>query len=169
MQEHIMQLICSLLILLQKYLAITAFVNLQEHFPNSKNVLNDKLAQPTIEDLQSPALVTKAEIIRNLNVVMSHFSLRLCLNLNEIFKSMFSDITIASEFALSKTKCGYLINFGLAPYYREQLISAIRASLIFVLSYNESMNVIFKNEQMDCGVRNWGSNSGVVKARYIDS
>ncbi|XP_065676426.1 uncharacterized protein LOC136092344 [Hydra vulgaris] len=94
-----------------------AFVNLQEHFPNSSKVLNDKMAQPTIEDLQSPALVTKVEIIWTLNVVISHFFLRSCLNLNEIFKSMFSDSTIASKFALSKTKCGYLINFGLAPYY----------------------------------------------------
>ncbi|XP_065677145.1 uncharacterized protein LOC136092602 [Hydra vulgaris] len=136
--------------------------NFQELSPHSNKVLNDKVTQPTIDDLQSPALVTKAEILWTLNVVMSHFSLRSCLNLNEIFKFMFSDSKIASKFALGKTKCGYLINFGLVPYYRDQLISEVIANL-------ESMNVTFKNEQMDCGVRYWDSNSGVVKVRYIDS
>ena len=100
---------------------------------------------------------------------MSHFSLRSCLDLNEMFRTMFSDSTIASRFALSKTKCGYLINFGLAPYYRDLLLSEVRASPIFVLLYDESMNVILKNEQMDCGVRYWDAGSGVVQARYIDS
>nr|XP_047131808.1 uncharacterized protein LOC124810777 [Hydra vulgaris] len=68
--------------------------NFQELSPHSNKVLNDKVTQPTIEDLQSPALVTKAEIIWILNVVVSHFSLRSCLNLNEIFKFMFYDSKI---------------------------------------------------------------------------
>ena len=80
-----------------------------------------------------------------------------------------SDSTITSKFVLSKIKCGYLINFGLVPYYRDQLFFEVRASPIFVLSYDESMNVILKNEHLDCGVRYWDSSTGVVKARYSDS
>ena len=55
------------------------------------------------------------------------------------------------------------------PYYRDLLLSEVIASPIFVLSYDESMNVILKNEQMDCGVRYWDAGFGVVQARYIDS
>ena len=128
-----------------------------------------KRTQPTILDMQIPALVTKAEIIWTLKVVMSHFSLRSCLELNELFKSMFPDSTVASKFSLSKTKCSYLINFGLAPFYLDNLLADIKKSPVFSLSYDETMNKILQNEQMDCGVRYWDSEIGLVKTRYLGS
>ena len=125
--------------------------------------------QTTIEDFQIPALVVKAEIVWALKVVMSHFSLRSCLELNDLFKCMFPDSQIASKISLSKTKCSYIINFGLAPYFSEVLLSQIKASSFFVISYGESLNKILRNEQMDCSIRFWNNETCVVCSRYFDS
>ena len=95
-----------------------------------------KSGQTMIEDFQIHALVVKAEIVWALKVVMSHFSLRLCLDL---FKCMFPDSQIATKFSLSKTKCSYIINVGFASYFIEVLLSQIKASSFFVISYDERL------------------------------
>ena len=122
-----------------------------------------------IEDFQIPALVVKAEIVWALKVVMSHFSLRSCLELNDLFKCIFRDSQIASKFSLSKTKYSYIINFGLAPYFSELLLSQIKASSFFVISYDESLKKILRNEQMDCSIIFWNNETGVLCSRYFDS
>ena len=57
-----------------------------------------------------------AELLWARRVVVCHQSYRFCLGLNGLFKSMFNDSQIAKKFALSKAKCAYLINFGMASY-----------------------------------------------------
>ena len=68
-----------------------------------------------------------------LKILTSHFSFRSCLDINELFLSVFSDSHIAKSFKLSKTKCAYLINFGIAPYFkvlRKEIINAPLFSFI---------------------------------------
>ena len=48
-----------------------------------------------------------------------HFSFKSCLGLNDLFKSMFKDSPTAGHFPMSKTKCSYLINYGLTPYFKD--------------------------------------------------
>ena len=100
---------------------------------------------------------------------VSQFSLTLCLELNDLLKCMFPDSQIASKFSLSKTKCSYIINFGLASCFIEILLSQIKASSFFVISYDESLNKILWNEQMDCIIRFWINKTVVVCSRYFDS
>ena len=56
----------------------------------------------TIDSLIIPLSVSKAEIRWVLKIVSSNFCLRSCLNLNALFKEMFSDSKIAEHFKLSK-------------------------------------------------------------------
>ena len=90
-----------------------------------------------------------AEIKWALKIVTSHFSFCSCLDISELFHSMFSDSHIAKSFKLSKTKCAYLINFGIAPYFKEVLRKEIINAPIFSLLFDESMNHILQNEQGD--------------------
>ena len=122
-----------------------------------------------IDDFQIPALVVRAEIVWALKFFMSPFSLTLCLELNDLLKCMFPDSQVASKFSLSKTKCSYIINFGLASCFIEILLSQIKASSFFVISYDESLNKILWNEQMDCIIRFWINKTVVVCSRYFDS
>jgi len=69
--------------------------------------------------------------------ISSHFSLRSCLDLNELFKSMFSDSEIAAKFIWSKTKCGYYINFDLAPYFQDRLVKKSKESQYYALQFDE--------------------------------
>ena len=100
---------------------------------------------------------------------MDHLSFRSCLDLNDLFRSMFPDSAVAQKFQLSKTKCAYLINFGLAVYYHKLLISEVKESPFFTLCFDESLNPVLQNCQMDCGVRYWDVKRGISKVRYLDS
>ena len=75
----------------------------------------------TIDSLIILLSVLKAEIRWVLKVVSSSFSLRLCLNLNALFKEMFSDSKIAENLKLSKSKCGYYVTYGIAPYLKSNI------------------------------------------------
>ena len=38
-----------------------------------------------------------------------------------------------------------------------------------MISYDESMNTIFQNEQMDALIRFWNNSEGIAETRYSDS
>ena len=124
--------------------------------------------QSLIEDFQIPALAVKAEIVWALEFDMSHFSLRLS-QVKWFIQVHVCASQITSKFSLSKTKCSYIINFGLAPHFIEVLLSQIKPSSFFVISYDVSLNKILQNEQMDCTIRFWNNETGVVCLKYFDS
>ena len=82
---------------------------------------------------------------------------------------MFIDSEIAKSFQLSKTKCGYLINYGLAPYFKDVLLKSINSSEFFVLSYDESLNKVLQEDQMDVHFRFWDNDANEVSTRFYDS
>ena len=123
----------------------------------------------TVSSLIVKSGVSRAEILWVLKIVKSHFSFRSCEDTSELFKVMFSDSTIAKFFSLGKTKCAYYVNFGLAPYFKDQLVTTIKSSDFFAVSYDESMNHVLQEEQMDIIVRFWDDDEGMVKTRYLDS
>ena len=62
---------------------------------------------------------------------------------------MFSDSDIAKKISIGKTKCGYYINFGIAPYFKELLLEELKSSKYIVVSYDENLNTILEEEQID--------------------
>ena len=90
----------------------------------------------TLDNLIIPVSAAKAEIRWILKVVDSNFSLRSCLDLNDLFRVMFLYSTIAKNFQLSKTKCGYYINFGVAPYVRKLLKETIEISPFLTILFD---------------------------------
>ena len=82
---------------------------------------------------------------------------------------MFPGSEVASRFKCGPKKCHYLITFGLSPYFRGQIIKAIREAPCYVVSFDESMNRVTKNEQMDLVVRFWDDKLSQVASRYLGS
>ena len=82
---------------------------------------------------------------------------------------MFIDSEIAKSFQLSKTKCGYLTNYGLVPYFKDILLKSINSSEFFVLSYDESLNKVLQEDQMDVHFRFWDNDVNEVSTRFYDS
>ena len=68
---------------------------------------------------------------------------------------MFRDSEIAKLFQMSKTKCSYYTMYGLAPYYKEELIQKVKASPNYSILFNESLKHCLQDEQLDVQIRFW--------------
>ena len=82
---------------------------------------------------------------------------------------MFSDSSFVKSFKYGATKCSYLRCFGLFTYFYEQLVDRFRDAPCYSVSFDECMNKISQNEQMDFIVRYWDSDTGQDSVRYIGS
>ena len=90
----------------------------------TKSTAKDKASNnrnTTLENLRVPLSSTEAEIRWVLKVVMAQFTFRSCLDIKDLFISMFGEQEVLSKFSLSKTKCAYIINYAIVPYFKESL------------------------------------------------
>ena len=99
--------------------------------------------QPKINSSNNACDVLDAETRCYLKLIESHSSYRSCLDLSRLFRKMFPDSEIASKFKLSKTKSSYIISHGIALYH------PLASPFYYSLSYDESLNTLLQNEQMD--------------------
>ena len=63
---------------------------------------------------------------------------------------MFSDSSIAANVSMNKTKCAYLINYGIAPHFKKLLGEDIlQCTPMYSVSFDESLNTVLQQQQMD--------------------
>ena len=99
--------------------------------------------------------VVKAKIIWILKSICCGYSNRSCGQLNCTLKAMFLDSKIAEAFSMGRTKSMHMINHGFAPFFKSLLLSKWNKSDIFVFSFDESLNQVTQNCEMDVYVRFW--------------
>ena len=112
--------------------------------------------------------VTKAEILICLKTVLSHSSFCSCENISNVPSVMFSDSDITKSFSTGKIKCAYYMNFGIAPYFKDLLLQELKSSKCIVVSYDESVNTILEEKQMDI-LDSFNETTELVETRYFDS
>ena len=139
----------------------------QEKCSNAKVTETFKNPSNRVSLLQQSDAIAKAEIRWALKTVTAHFSYNASKNIGSLFHAMFPDSNIAKSFKCSSTKIAYLVAFGIAPYFRNDLIEKIHQSENFVVSFDESLNKITQTEQMDIVVHYFEGDS--VMTRYLDS
>ena len=76
------------------------------------------LKQTNIVDVNAKQFATKAEIMWSIDDVLSNYSFNSVSNKSDLFCKMFPDSKIAENFSFGKTKCSYVVCFGLAPYFK---------------------------------------------------
>ena len=103
-----------------------------------------------------------------MKVIKFHFSLRSCEGLGKLFSTFFPDSELAPKFSLGKTKCAYMINFGLEPYFRESLTRDISHSPCYSYSFNGSLNSVLQNCQMDVVIRYLDESNNVTQTWYLN-
>lgn len=113
--------------------------------------------------------VTKAEIIWCIQSVMTHLSFRSASSAVKAMKAMFTDSDIAQKMELQRTKVGYLIGFGLAPYFKNELVNTISQTNCFVICFDESLNKVSQSQQMDILLKFWDHSKEEVSTRYLTS
>ena len=81
---------------------------------------------------------------------------------------MFPDSKIAKSFELGATKLKYVINFGIAPYFRDILYNHLQKSDCFVISFDESLDDYTQNCQMDILIRYFDHVEDSLTVRYLE-
>ena len=107
--------------------------------------------------------VLQAEVRWALKFVMSRYSKSSCNNVTELFKIMIPYSDIAKSFTCAKTKCRYMIVYGLAPYFQSCLLDDLKDSAYHVISYVECFNSVLHFGQMDFAIRFWSSSKKLVE------
>ena len=81
---------------------------------------------------------------------------------------MFSDSKISENSNLSKTKCGYYLTYGIAPYLKFNIIKSILKAPYFTIMLDKSLNSVLQNEQMDIHIRYWSDEDSKIQTKYYD-
>ena len=114
-----------------------------------------------------------AEIYWVLDTVRNHTSLKSAGKKGPLFKLMFKGNVAAEEFGMSSARLSYVINFGLAPYFKELMSSLVpsgpRLPLKFVSAFDESHNKVTFSKQMDVHIMYYDEKTKRVKRNYIAS
>ena len=113
--------------------------------------------------------VPKAEVLWVLKNVSCHYSYHSSEKINRLFQAMFPDSSIASNFQCGETKTAYIAAYGLAPFFKNQLVSQINSLSMpqFVYMFDESLCKATQTKQMDCHVRFWNDSRKLVTRRYL--
>lgn len=117
----------------------------------------------------NPEQVLKAEILWALHCTVSHTSFNYSKTISPLFAEMFPDSSIAQKFACGSMKLMYLVTFGLAPCFLNDIADQVKGLNHVVLLFDESFNRTTKNEQMDICLRYWSTEQDCVVSRYLTS
>lgn len=113
--------------------------------------------------------VTKSEILWCLHTVITHKSIRMSGKDVELFELLFPDSEIAKKIRLKRTKIGYSLMYGIAPYFKNQLILNVLKCNFFSVGFDESLNKVSQKTQMDINIRFWCTERDYVCTRYFTS
>ncbi|XP_049275212.1 uncharacterized protein LOC125759844 [Rhipicephalus sanguineus] len=113
--------------------------------------------------------VTKAEIIWCLNTIMTHGSFRSAAASAALFPLMFPTSEVAAKVQLGKDKVGSTICHGIAPYFRNMLLSSLVNVPYLVVCFDEALNKVTQKQQMDVLIRYWDAADDSMKTRYLTS
>lgn len=131
--------------------------------------VTSKPAKVTVDSFAFKSDLTEAETLWSIETVMTHKSLRTAEKDVTIMKRMFKDSSVAEKMKLKKDKIAYVLLYGVAPYYRQELTEELKAVSFYVVGFDESLNKISKKQQMDITVRYWDPAMRQVATRYLTS
>ena len=99
--------------------------------------------------------------------VMPHFTHNSCNGFLTVFKLMFPDSEIASKVLLGRAKLCYVVNYGLAPFFRGKLLHSVSPK--FTSCFGESFNRISNRKHLDIHLNYFDNAELLVKRHYIGS
>ena len=134
---------------------------------NKKQSSNATLQQQTITSSVLDSNNLTAEIIWALKSVNSGYSNNSNSDMKDTFRAMFPDSNIAKNYQMGANKLQYMVNWGIAPYFKDRLVENVNKSKYLSIGFDESLNKITQNCQMDLTLRYWDVNQ--VQVRYWDS
>ena len=95
--------------------------------------------------------------------------MRLNDDLGKTFAAMFPQLKGLYKFNLARIKSMYVINHGLARFFKSMLNDSLQKSNIHVFCFGESSNEVTQTCKMDMYRRYWNDNSNTVNVCYYGS
>ena len=108
--------------------------------------------------------VCRAETYRALKVVASNYSFASTNDDAELFKLMFENNPVAEKYAMAETKVKYVVQFGIAPYCKEMIVSDLKGCP-FTFKFDETTNRMVK-KQYDGYFQYWSPKEDCVLNVY---
>ena len=87
----------------------------------------------------------------------------------DMFPNSFPENSAMSKMSLGRTKVGYTVNYGIAPYVKKLLHEQLDKCRWITVSYDESLNHAAQKGHMDFHLRFWDDEKQQVSTRYYDS
>lgn len=84
------------------------------------------------------------------------------------FQIMFCGSVIANTFKLARTEGTYLTNHGIALCFISILMSEVKSSDTFLLSFDESLGSVTGTCERELIVQYWSRNESDMKACYLE-
>ena len=106
--------------------------------------------QQTLQDALISTNSARAEIIWILKCVMNGYSIRSNDDLFEMFSAMFPEFKSVKLFSMVRTKSMYVINHGIAPYFKSLVKAGIEKSDMFSFSFDENLMKPHKPHKWIC-------------------
>ena len=151
----------------QNFLKPRSSMSSSETAPLSPSVLAEK--QSTIELHLEKSSAMKSEIIWTMKSVMSGYSACSNEDMNETLAAMFPEFKATKLFQMSQSKSVYVVNHGLAPYFKSFLKINLHKADFLVYSFDKSLNDATQTTEMDLHVCYWGPIENRVEVRYYNS
>ena len=108
--------------------------------------------------------VTRAEV-KIVNFLVEHnIPLAVSDHLSRLFKDIFSDSTIADACARTKTTC--IVNRSLAPFFKSELVSAMKSGPFSIAVDGSNDNGLEKMNPMT--VRFYNQSQGRISTQLLD-
>ena len=82
---------------------------------------------------------------------------------------MFPDSKIGKDVRLGADKVKYIIDFGIAPVFKNAVTESVKKSEFYVVSFDESLNDNTQNCKMDVLIHYFDGDDNKIKTRYLDS
>ena len=136
---------------------------------SSESPSSSKTVQKSLDILVAKDNFLSAEIRWVLKCVQSRYSQRSCHDIQELLNIMFPGHILIEKFTIGRTKCAYILNHGLAPYFADLLPEEVKRSPKYRLSFDESLNKKMQKGQMDILVRFWDCEKHMAQTRYHNS
>ena len=109
--------------------------------------------------------VIRAVTLRALDCVQSNYSFASANNDNEKFKQMFPNSKIAQSYRQGEMKVKYVIQFGIAPFVKEQMIRDFKLQP-FTFKFDETTTDQGK-KQYDGYVQFWSNEEKEIVNKFL--
>ena len=83
------------------------------------------------------------KVLWAIKTLVAHYSCNSTAGTDKVFPKMFPNSQTAKQFQCGKTKCSYLISFGLAPYFQKERLKKLHVPATkYMISFHKSLNKV---------------------------